>query len=131
MFPGATSTQLLNTLRDGDSTSLSHPLQCLTTLSMKKCFLVSNLNLPCHLLPAIGGCSHHTTTFFQVVTEANKISPELPFLQAKQPSGAPDPSPASLNHEKHESLTKNLCFFLAWVMSFFLTCLPHEMQFSI
>jgi len=37
----------LNTSRDGDSTtSLGSLFQCLTTLSVKKFFLISNLNLP-------------------------------------------------------------------------------------
>ena len=37
---------LLNTARDSDSTtSLGRPFQCLTTLSEKKFFLISNLNL--------------------------------------------------------------------------------------
>lgn len=43
----ATSTHLSNISRDGDSiTSLDSLLQCLTTLSMKKFFLISSLNLP-------------------------------------------------------------------------------------
>jgi len=37
-----------NTSRDGDSTnSLGSPFCCLTTLSVKKFFLISSLNLPC------------------------------------------------------------------------------------
>ena len=45
--------QFLNTSRDGDSTtSLGSSLQCLTTLSVNKFFLTSNLNLPWrHLRP--------------------------------------------------------------------------------
>ena len=43
----ATSTHFLNTYRDGDSTaSLGSLFQCLTTLSVKKFFLISSLNLP-------------------------------------------------------------------------------------
>ena len=49
----ATSTCLLNTSRDGDSTtSLGSLFQCWTTLSVKKFFLISSLNLPwCNLRP--------------------------------------------------------------------------------
>ncbi|KAK4821381.1 hypothetical protein QYF61_018919 [Mycteria americana] len=40
---------------------------------------------------------HLSTPSFQVVVESNKVSPQPPFLQAKQPqTSAPDPSPASL-----------------------------------
>ena len=46
-----TSIRFLNTFRDGDSTaSLGGLCHCLTTLSEKKCFLIANLNLPCHSL---------------------------------------------------------------------------------
>lgn len=45
------STRLLNTSMDGDANiSLGAPSQCLTTLSMKKFFLIPNLNLPLHSL---------------------------------------------------------------------------------
>ncbi|KAK4829075.1 hypothetical protein QYF61_002019, partial [Mycteria americana] len=51
MSLSTTSTHLLNTSRDGDSTtSLGSLLQCLTTLSVKTFFLISNLNLPWHNL---------------------------------------------------------------------------------
>ncbi|KAK4824310.1 hypothetical protein QYF61_013055 [Mycteria americana] len=54
MSPSTTSTRLLNTSRDGDSTtSLGSLFQCLRTLS--------------------------------VVVESDKVSPQPPFLQAKQP----------------------------------------------
>jgi len=48
-----TSKWFLNTSRDGDSTtSLGSLFQCLTTLYVKKCFLISNLNLHwCNLRP--------------------------------------------------------------------------------
>ena len=47
MFLNITSTCFLNTSRDGDSsTSLGSPFQCLTTLSKKDFFLISNLNFP-------------------------------------------------------------------------------------
>jgi len=43
MSPGATSTHFLNPSRDGDSTTaLGSLVQCLTALSAKKCFLISN-----------------------------------------------------------------------------------------
>ena len=53
MSLSTTSKQFLNTSRDGDSTtSLRSLFQCLTTLSVKKFFLISNLNLPwCNLRP--------------------------------------------------------------------------------
>ncbi|KAK4822235.1 hypothetical protein QYF61_011876 [Mycteria americana] len=84
-------------LRDGDSTtSLGSLFQCLTTLSVKKFFLTSNLNLPwlnlrpfplvLLLVPWEKRLDTHlTTTSFQVVVESNKVSPQHPFLQAKQP----------------------------------------------
>ena len=51
--PSAMSTLLLNTSRDGDSTtSLGSPFQCPTTHPGKKYFLISSLNLPwCNLRP--------------------------------------------------------------------------------
>ena len=46
-----TSTRFFNTSRDGDSTtSLGSLFQCLTTVSVKKFFLISNLNFPWHNL---------------------------------------------------------------------------------
>ena len=53
MSLGATYTQLLNNSRNGDSTTpLGSLFQYLTTLTDKKLFLVSNLNLPwCNLRP--------------------------------------------------------------------------------
>ena len=51
MSLSTTSRRLLNTARDGDpTTSLGSPFQCLTTLSVKKSFLIANLNLPLHNL---------------------------------------------------------------------------------
>ena len=45
--PKCPSRHFLNTSRDGDSTtSLGSLFQCLTTLPVKKFFLISNLNLP-------------------------------------------------------------------------------------
>ena len=47
MSLSTTSKWFLNTPRDGDSTTtLGSPFQCLTTLSIKKFFLISSLNLP-------------------------------------------------------------------------------------
>jgi len=53
MSRSATSTCFLNTSRDGDSTtSLGSLFQCLTTLSVQKISLISNLYLPwCNLRP--------------------------------------------------------------------------------
>ena len=97
MSLSTTSTCLLNTSRDGDSTtSLGSLSNDLTTLSVKKFFLISNLNLPwCNLRPfplvlllvTWENRLRHppATTSFQVVVESNKVSPEPPFLQAKQP----------------------------------------------
>jgi len=50
----APPTRSLNTSRDSDSTtSLGSLCHCLTTLSEKKSFLISNLNLPwCNLIPS-------------------------------------------------------------------------------
>jgi len=51
MSLSTTSKRFLNTSRDSDSTTtLGSPFQCFTTLSVKKCFLISNLNLPWHNL---------------------------------------------------------------------------------
>ena len=51
MSLGATSPQYFNSSRDGDfTTSLGCLLQCLATLSEKKLFLISNLNLFWHNL---------------------------------------------------------------------------------
>ncbi|KAJ7399922.1 hypothetical protein BTVI_110056 [Pitangus sulphuratus] len=52
MTPSAVSSHFLNTSRDSDSTttSLGSPFRCLTTPSMNKFLLMSNLNLPCYSL---------------------------------------------------------------------------------
>ena len=68
--------------------------QCLTTLLVKKCFLISNLNPPLIQLKTISSCpfasylgeetnTHPATTSFQVVVESNKVSTQPPLLQAK------------------------------------------------
>jgi len=80
-------TCYLNTSRDGDSTtSLGSLFQCLTTLSVKKFFLISNLKLPLVQLEVISSCpitcylgeetdTHLATTTLQVAVESNKVSP--------------------------------------------------------
>ena len=94
MSLSTTSKQFLNTSKDGDSTtSLGSLFQCLTTLSVKKCFLISNLNLPWHnlrpfpliLSPVRRDQPHFTVSTFQILEESNKVSPQPPFPQTKQP----------------------------------------------
>ncbi|KAK4828356.1 hypothetical protein QYF61_026017 [Mycteria americana] len=71
--------------RDGDSTtSLGSLFQCLITLSVKKNFLISSLNLPWRNLRPF------PLVLWLVVVESNKVSPQPPFLQAKQ-SQLPQP----------------------------------------
>jgi len=49
MSRSATSTWFLNASRDGDSTTSQGSLvQCFTTLSVKKFFIISNLAVPLH-----------------------------------------------------------------------------------
>ncbi|KAK4821778.1 LOW QUALITY PROTEIN: hypothetical protein QYF61_000839 [Mycteria americana] len=87
----ARSCAFTNYLLDGDSTaSLGSLFQCLTTLSVKKFFLISNLNLPwCNLRPfplvlsLVTWDKRPTPTSLQ--PESNKVSPQPPFLQAKRP----------------------------------------------
>ena len=51
MSLSTTSTCLLKSFRDGDwTTCLGSLFKCLITFYMKKCFLISNLNLPWHHL---------------------------------------------------------------------------------
>ncbi|KAK4819936.1 hypothetical protein QYF61_015557 [Mycteria americana] len=66
--------------RDGDSTpSLGSLFQCLTTLSVKKNFLISSLNLPWrNLRPFL-------LVLSLAVVESDEVSPQPPFLQAEQP----------------------------------------------
>ena len=97
MSLSATSTHLLNTSRDGDSTtSLGSLFQCLTTLSGEEIFPNTQSKPPLVQLEAISSrpiaCylgretdPHLATTSFQVVVESNKVSPEPPFLQVKPP----------------------------------------------
>ncbi|KAK4824542.1 LOW QUALITY PROTEIN: hypothetical protein QYF61_016146, partial [Mycteria americana] len=96
MSRSATSTRFLNSFRDGDSTtSLGSLFQCLTTLSVKKFFLISNLNLAWHnlrpfplILSLVTWEKRPTPTSLPnllSVVESDKVSPEPPLLQAKQP----------------------------------------------
>ncbi|KAK4828611.1 hypothetical protein QYF61_000063 [Mycteria americana] len=92
MSLSTSSKRLLNTSRDGDSTtSLGSLFQCLITPSVKKNFLISSLNLPwCNLRPfplvlsLVTWEKRPTPTSFQGVVESDKVSPQPPFLQAKQ-----------------------------------------------
>ncbi|KAK4829388.1 LOW QUALITY PROTEIN: hypothetical protein QYF61_003728 [Mycteria americana] len=80
---------------DGDSTtSLGSLCQCLTTLSMKTFFPISNLNLPWHNLKPLPlsyglllGRRDRPPPLYNLlsVVESNMVSPQPPFLQAKQP----------------------------------------------
>jgi len=119
MSLSTTSKCFLNTSMDGDyTTSLGSSFQHLTTLSGKKFFLTSNLNLPwCNLRPFLLVISlviwekrpTLTTTSLQVVVESNKVSPESHLLQTVIPvpsaapykSCAPGASPASLPFSEH------------------------------
>lgn len=95
MFYSTTFKCFLKTYRDRDSTtSLGSPFQCLSTLSEKKFFLLSNPNLPwCNfrlvalvLLLVIWEkrlALDLATTSFQVVVESSKVFPEL-LLQTEQ-----------------------------------------------
>jgi len=86
----------LNPSRDGDSTTaLGSLVQCLTTLAVKRLFLISNLNLPWwNLRPSPLVLSlvtwekrptpHLTTTSCQGAVESDKVSPQ-PLLQTEQP----------------------------------------------
>jgi len=52
--PNHTPKHLFNTYRDGDpTTSLGSLFQCITTLSLKKLFLISTSNLSWHNLPQV------------------------------------------------------------------------------
>ncbi|KAK4826641.1 hypothetical protein QYF61_010569 [Mycteria americana] len=78
MSLSTSSKRLLNTPRDGDSTTaLGSLCQCLTTLSVKR-------DRP-----------HLSTPSFQAVVESDEVSPQPPFLQAEQPQ-LPQPLPISL-----------------------------------
>ena len=82
--------------KDGDSTtSLGSLFQCLTTLSVKKRILISNLNLPWGNSEAISFIlslvtwdkrltPHLATISFQVIVESDKVSTQPALLQTEQ-----------------------------------------------
>jgi len=81
------STYFLNMSRDGDSTtSLGSAFQHLTTVSQKKFFLTSNLNLLWCISTYAGEevNPHLATTSLQAVLESNMVSHEPPLLHTKQ-----------------------------------------------
>ncbi|KAK4807471.1 hypothetical protein QYF61_008239 [Mycteria americana] len=90
-------------IRDGDSTtSLGSLFQCLTTLSVKKFFLMSNLNLPWRnwrpfplILSLVTWEKRPTPPLDSLLSESDEVSPQPPFLQAEQAQG-PQPLPISL-----------------------------------
>ncbi|KAK4831073.1 hypothetical protein QYF61_015271 [Mycteria americana] len=102
MSLSTSSKRLLNTSRDGDSTtSLGSLFQCLITLFSEVKFPNIQSKPPLAQLEAISSrpitCylgaetdPHLATTSFQAVVESHKVSPEPPFLQAKQ-SQLPQP----------------------------------------
>ncbi|KAK4826742.1 hypothetical protein QYF61_010995 [Mycteria americana] len=91
MSLSATSKRLLNTSRDGDSTTfLGSLFQCLITLSLKTFFLISNLNLPWHKIRLFSLVlslatwekvtnTHLATTSFQTLHQLRR--PSLDTLQ--------------------------------------------------
>ena len=84
------------------TTSLGRMFQYLTTLSEKKFFITSNLNLAWYnsrpsplvvsLLPGEEADPHLTPASFQVIVESAKVSPEHPLLPTEQ-SQFPQPLP--------------------------------------
>ena len=97
MSLSTTSRWFLNTFRDGDSTTyLGSLFQCLTTLSVKKFFLISNLNLPWlnlrpfHLVLSPVTSEKRPTSFllytpFRYWRRAIRSPLNLLFPQIKQP----------------------------------------------
>jgi len=97
MSLSATSTCLLNTLRDSDPiTSLGSLFQCVTTLSVMKFFpniqskpslaqleAISSHSIASYLGEEINTCL--TAISFQVAVESDKVSPQPPLLQTEQP----------------------------------------------
>jgi len=90
------SNLALNTARQGAATaSLGNLFQCLTTLTVKNFFLISNLKLPSFSLkPFTLALSLHTLVKspspsllcpLQVLEGCYKVSPEPALLQAEQP----------------------------------------------
>ncbi|KAK4825522.1 LOW QUALITY PROTEIN: hypothetical protein QYF61_000035, partial [Mycteria americana] len=100
MSLSTSSKRPLNTSRDGDSTtSLGSLFQCLITLSVKKNFLISSLNLPWRnlrpfplVLSLVTWEKTPTPPLYNLlsVVESDEVSPQPPFLQAKQ-SQLPQP----------------------------------------
>ncbi|KAK4824165.1 hypothetical protein QYF61_011292, partial [Mycteria americana] len=93
MSLSTTSIRLLNNSRDGDVTaSLGSLFQCLTTLSVKKFFLISNLNLPWHNLRPF------PLAFYRLFLRRRDKHPPCYNLLSAAPhkTSAVDPSPASL-----------------------------------
>ncbi|KAK4825008.1 hypothetical protein QYF61_022954 [Mycteria americana] len=93
MSLSTSSKRPLNTSRDGDSTtSLGSLFQCLITLSSKpplaQLEAISSCPITCYLGEETD--PHLSTTSFQAVVESDKVSPQPPFLQAKQ-SQLPQP----------------------------------------
>eukprot|EP00198_Chlamydomonas_reinhardtii_P004847 XP_001694183.1 predicted protein [Chlamydomonas reinhardtii] len=91
-LPRATSSLALNASRDGASTTfLGNLFQGITTLCVKKFFLLSNLNLPCPSLkpfPLVLSLSAIGPLLFirslQVLEGRNEVSPEPSLLPTKQ-----------------------------------------------
>lgn len=93
----ATPIHLLNTSREGDSTtSLNSLFQSLTTLLVKFFFVISSLNLTWHNLRSfpfailLASWDKRLTPTslqppFQVAVENNNVPLEPPFFQPKQP----------------------------------------------
>ncbi|KAK4831669.1 hypothetical protein QYF61_018636 [Mycteria americana] len=109
MSISTTSTPLLNTSRDGDSaTSLGSLFQCLTTLSVKKFFLISSLNLPwCNLRPF--------PLVLSLVTWEKRPTPALlqpPFRELLN-------NPSSLSRSSQDLCSRPFTSFLAllWTRS--------------
>ena len=91
MSLSTTSKQFLNKSRDGDSaTSLGSLFWCLTTLSVNKFFLISNLNLLWHNLRPFPLILSSVTSpaliviTFHVFEESNTVSPQPPLPQTKR-----------------------------------------------
>ena len=122
MSLSTTSTLSLSTSRNGDSTiSLGSLFQYFTTLSEKKFFLISNLNLPWHNLRLFSLILSLLTrrwsrpppchNLLPGSCESYKVPPEPPLLQTKQSyipqlhliRCALDPSSTSLPFSQHSS----------------------------
>lgn len=104
MFLSTTSVQLFNTSSDGHSNaSLSCLFQCLTTFSMKKYFLMFNLNLP-------STSWGHFPLFYHMLLREKRLTPIPPmFKQIQQEESSQKPGPTlgfekiSQTKEKHQN----------------------------